>query len=150
MKVILLEDIKGVGKKGQLINTSDGHARNYLLPKKLAVEATKSNINELEAKQKSMANKKEKEFEAAKALGDDISSKLVKIAVKIGDNGKLFGSVTNKEIASALEEQTGIIIDKKKIVIDEPIKTIGEKSVDIKLHPEVTAKLTVHITDILA
>lgn len=150
MNVILLEDIKGVGKKGQMINASDGHARNFLLPKKLAVEATKSNLNELEAKKKSEESKKQRELESAQALGKDISEKVIKIPVKTGDNGKLFGSVTNKEIASALEEQTGLQIDKKKIMVVDPIKTTGEKTVDIKLHPKVTARLTVYITDILA
>ncbi len=150
MKVILLEDIKGVGKKGQMINASDGHARNYLLPKKLAVEATKSNLNELEAKQKSQANKQQKELEQAQKLEKDLQEKVVSIPVKTGDNGKLFGSVTNKEIAAALEEQTGLVIDKKKIVLPEVIKAIGLQTVEVKLHPQVTAKLKVEIKDILA
>ncbi len=143
MKVILLEDIKGVGKKGELLNASDGHARNYLIPRKLAVEATKTNLNELNLKQKSEEHKKEVELQAAKDLGQTLEQKTVKIAVKIGDNGKLFGSVTNKEIAAALEAQEGIKIDKKKITIVDPIKTVGEKEADIKLHPKVTVKLKV-------
>ena len=146
MQVILLEDIKGVGKKGQLINASDGHARNYLLPRKLAVEATKGNLNELEARKKSEANKAQNALNTAQKLAKEIAEKSVKIAVKTGENGKLFGSVTNKEIAAALAEQAGLTIDKKKIAIPEPFKTTGEKTVDIKLHPKVTAQLTVTIT----
>lgn len=148
MKVILLEDIKGVGKKGQLLNASDGHARNYLIPKKLAVEATKGNLNELEKKEKSELAKKQKEKEEAIELGKELEKTPIKIHVKIGENGKLFGSVTNKEIAQALEEQTGIKIDKKKIILEETIKNIGTKTVEIKLHPSVTSKLTINILEI--
>lgn len=148
MKVILLEDIKGVGKKGQLLNASDGHARNYLIPKKLAVEATKGNLNELEKKEKSELAKKQKEKEEAIELGKQLEQKPIKIHVKTGENGKLFGSVTNKEIAQALEEQTGIKIDKKKIILEETIKNIGTKTIEVKLHPNVTSKLNVEIIEL--
>ncbi len=145
MKLILLEDVKGVGKKGDVINKSDGYALNFLIPKKLAVEATKSNINDLELKKKSEERKRKEELEEAKRLGDELKDKIVKVSVKAGENGKVFGSVTNKEIAAALLEQTGIEIDKKKIVIDEPIKIVGRRIVKVKLHAKVTVEMTVEI-----
>lgn len=145
MNVILLQDIKGVGKKGDLLNASDGHARNYLIPRKLAVEATKSNLNELELKQKSLENKRQQELLEAQELAKTLEEKVIKIEVKIGENGKLFGSVTNKEIAEALSKQAGINIDKKKIVLEEPIKNIGDITVGLKIHPKVTARLKVQI-----
>lgn len=145
MKVILLEDVKGVGKKGELINASDGHARNFLLPKKLAVEANAANLNELAQQKKSEENKRAKELEEAKTLAASIEEKDITIPVKIGENGKLFGSVTNKEIEAALAAQTGLSIDRKKISLLEPIKTVGEKKVAIKLHPKVSASLRVNI-----
>jgi len=145
MKVILLQDIKGVGKKGELLNASDGHARNYLIPRKLAVEATKSNMNELELKQKSEENKRQQELLDGQELASKLEDKVVKISVKTGENGKLFGSVTNKEISEALRQQYGLNIDKKKIVLSEAIKSVGEKKLEIKIHPKVTARLTVEI-----
>ncbi len=147
MKVILLEDIKGVGKKDQIIEASDGYARNFLFPKKVALEATKANLNMLEKKQKGLQEKAKKELEDAKALAETIYKLRIIISVKTGENGKLFGSVTNKEIAQELLAQKGIDIDKKKIVINDAIKSVGEKEVDVKLHPEVTAKLMVEIVE---
>lgn len=148
MKVILLDDVKNVGKKGQLINASEGYAKNFLFPRKLAVEATKANINELELKKKAEDKRKEQEYQEASALGKELEEKKIIIAVKTGENGKLFGSVTNKEISAALEDQTGLKIDKKKIVLEEPFRMIGERHVTIKLHPKVTAELTVQITEL--
>ena len=145
MKVILLQDLRGIGKKGQVIDTTDGHARNYLIPRKLAVEATVHHINEIEAKKKAELHRQTSELEAAQALGKSLSQAKIEIAVKTGDNGKLFGSVTNKEIASALSAKTGLAIDKKKVILDEPIKTLSEKQVEIKLHPQVSARITVKI-----
>jgi len=145
MKVILLEDIKGVGKKGQVINASDGHARNFLLPRNLAKEATKDAMTQLDNKNKSDAHKKQVELENAQALRTTLEQKVVKLQMKTGENGRLFGSVTNKEIAQALEKQEGIKIDKKKITITDPIKSIGEKKVDVRLHTDVLLKLTVEI-----
>lgn len=145
MKVILLEDIKGVGKKGQLLDASDGHARNYLIPRKLAVEATKANMNQLEAKRRSDEKKRRDDLIAAQELQKLLETKSIKISVKSGESGKLFGSVTNKEIAQAFEEQTEFKIDRKKILLEDPIKTKGVHSVSLKLHPEVTAKLTIEI-----
>lgn len=145
MKVILLEDIKGVGKKDQIVNASDGYARNFLFAKNKALEATPNNLRQLEHKKKAEEAKKAEELECAKELGAKIDKLSVTVAVKTGDNGKIFGSVTNKEIGSALKEQHNIDIDKKKIVINDAIKAVGEKTVDIKLHSKVTAKLTVNI-----
>jgi len=149
MKVILLEDIKGVGKKGQVLNASDGHARNFLLPRKLAVEATKEAMTQLDDKKKSEERKRQVELETAMALQKVLAQKLIKIPVKTGENGRLFGSVTNKEVAQALEEQEKLVIDKKKITITEPVKSIGEKTVDVRLHRDVLAKLKIEITPLL-
>lgn len=145
MKVILLQDIKGVGKKEQIVNASEGYARNFLFPKNLALEATKSNLTRLEHKKKAEDEKIKEEIQKAQLLAKEIESKVVEISVKVGENGKLFGSVTNKEIATALNETYGFDIDKKKIVLDEPIRTITDKVVNIKLHPKVTAELKVKV-----
>jgi len=147
MKVILLEDIKGVGKKGQIINASDGHARNFLLPKGMALEANKKNLDELERKQKSDEAKRLQEFEQASALKDEIEKEPVTIEVQAGASGKLFGAVTNKEIGAALEAQRSIVIDKKKIEIKKAFNSVGEYEADIRLHPKVVAKLSVVIKD---
>ena len=138
MKVILTADVKNVGKKGQIINASDGYARNHLFPKNLAVEATKGNMNALDKKNKA---KLEAEYEEAKALGEKLETIVVKISVKSGVSGKIFGAVTGKEIAQALKQQTGIEIDRRKIVISEPIKTVGETQVSVKLHTRVSASI---------
>lgn len=145
MKLILLEDVKGVGKKGDVVNKNDGYALNFLIPKKLAVEATKSNINDLELKKKADERRKKEEYEEAKELGEKLKDKIVKVSVKAGENGKVFGSVTNKEISAALLQQTGIDIDKKKITLNDPIKMVGRRTVKVKLHPKVTVELTVEI-----
>ena len=145
MKVILTADIKNVGKKGDVINASDGYARNHLFPKKLAVEANKGNMNALDKKNKAMEAKLEAEYEEAKALGEKLETITVNIPVKSGVSGKIFGSVTGKEIAASLKQQTGIEIDKRKIVIPEPIKSVGETSVNVKLHTKMTASLKLNI-----
>lgn len=147
MKLILLEDVKSIGKKGQLINSSDGYAKNYLIPKGLAVEATSSNINTLEQKKKSEEKRKLEELESARELAKSLEDKKIDIKVKTGENGKLFGAVTNKEIGAAIEEQTGIKIDKKKISLDEPIKMVGRRHVTIKIHPQVNAEIEVVISE---
>ncbi|MCL2592307.1 MAG: 50S ribosomal protein L9 [Defluviitaleaceae bacterium] len=147
MKVILLEDIKGVGKKGDIINASDGHARNFLLPRKLAVEATAKNLNDLELKKKAEEQRKADELQEAQDFKAKIETKTVEISVKTGDGGRLFGSVTNKEVAEALASQTGIVIDKKKISVGA-IKSVGEFSADIKLHPKVSSSLKLIIKSI--
>lgn len=147
MKVILLEDVKKVGKKGQLIEASEGYAKNFLIPRNLAVEATKSNINDLELKQKSEDKRKKEELEEARRLGKDLEEKVITIGVKTGENGKLFGSVTNKEVAEEIVRQTGVKIDKKKVSIGDPIKMVGEKIATIKLHPKVTAEVKIRIVE---
>lgn len=147
MKVILLEDVKGVGKKGQIIDANDGYAKNFLLPKKLAVLADKNNLTKMDNIKKIEDAKKQEEYDNALALGKEIESKTLKINVKLGSNGKLFGTVTNKEIASALKEQSNIEIDKKKIILSSPIKTLGEKEVTVKLHPKVSVTLKIAINE---
>ena len=145
MKLILLEDVKSVGKKGDIVNKNDGYALKYLIPKKLAVEATKANMNDLELKKKAEEKRKKEELEEAKKIAEQLNDKVVKVSVKAGENGKVFGSVTNKEIADALAKQTGMDIDKKKISFDAPIKMVGRRIVKIKLHPQVTVELAVEI-----
>ena len=145
MKLILLEDVKSVGKKGDIVNKNDGYALNYLIPKKLAVEATKANMNDLDLKKKAEEKRKKEELEEAKKIAEQLNDKVVKVSVKAGENGKVFGSVTNKEIADALAKQTGMDIDKKKISFDAPIKMVGRRIVKIKLHPQVTVELAVEI-----
>ena len=147
MKVILLEDVKGVGKKDQIINANDGYVKNFLLPKKLAVLADKNNLTKMDNIKKIEDAKKQEEYDNAVAMGKEIEAKNIKISVKLGSNGKLFGTVTNKEIAAALKEQSKIDVDKKKIILSQPIKTLGEKEVSVKLHPKVTATLKVTIAE---
>lgn len=146
MKVILLQDIKGVGKKDQTINASDGYAKNFLMPKGLAVEASAANIKKLEKQKAEAEAKAQAELEAAQKLGKEIESKTINIKVKVGNNGKLFGAVTNKEVSAELKDQFNIEIDKKKIVVD-PIKSTGDAEASIKLHPNVTAKLKISVTE---
>ncbi|MDR3091536.1 MAG: 50S ribosomal protein L9 [Clostridiales bacterium] len=145
MKVILLEDIKGVGKKGDVYNAADGYARNFLFPGKKAVEATKSNLRELELKQKANAQKSLEELEEAQKTAKTFEDVTVAVTVKTGENGKIFGSVSNKEIAEALSVQFNLHVDKKKITLKEPIKTVGSFTVDVKLHPKVTARVKVEV-----
>ena len=147
MKLILLEDVKSVGKKGDLINASEGYAKNFLLPKKLAVEATKSNMNDYELKQKADAKRRQEELEKAQETAAALKDKVVTIKVKTGGNGKLFGSVTNKEVADAIVEQTKLEIDKKKVSIGDPIKMVGERTAVVKLHPKVSAEVTIKIEE---
>lgn len=143
MKVILLQDVKGSGKKGEIIEAKDGYSRNFLFPKKLAVPADKANMASLDREKKNLAAQKQAELEKAQALSASIHGKEFKIGVKSGDNGKLFGSVTNKEIATAIESAAGVAIDKKKIVLGDALKTVGKHEVPIKIHPEVETKVVV-------
>jgi len=146
MKVILLEDVKGVGKKDQMLNAADGYARNFLFPKKLAVEATKENLATLERKKKSEEAKRLGEIEAAIALQKQLQESKITIKVKTGEGGKMFGAVTNTEIAEAVSAQVDVIIDKKKITAPN-IKAIGEYAAEVKLHPEVIAKVTLDVSN---
>lgn len=145
MKVILKTDIKGVGKKDQIINASDGYARNFLFPKNLAVEANAENMSKLKAKQNSNAFKKSQEREEAEKIADKLSKIQLRIKVKSGANGKIFGGVSSKEIAENLEKQYQIKVDKKKIDLKETIKTLGMITVDIKLFEGVIGKVKVDI-----
>lgn len=144
MKVILLDNIKGVGKKDEVINASDGYARNFLFPKKLAVEANKDNLVKLKAKQDSNQHKKDLEKANAIEIANKLKDITLKIQVKAGDNGKIFGGVTSKEISENLKVQFNIDIDKKKIVLKETIKVLGTVNVDIKLYEGVLATLKVN------
>ncbi|MEF9935318.1 MAG: 50S ribosomal protein L9 [Clostridium sp.] len=145
MKVILKADVKGTGKKGEVINASDGYARNFLFPKGLAVEATTGNMKSHDLQKAAEAKRKAEELDAAKELAKKISDLTVSLKVKTGDNGKVFGSVTSKDIAEALEKEHGIKVDKKKVDIKDAIKTVGVYTVDVKVYPEVIGKLKVNI-----
>ncbi len=145
MKVILLQDIKGVGKKDQIINANDGYARNYLFPKKLAVEANAGNLGNLKAKQESNQYRKDVEKEEATKLANKLKDITLVLKVKAGENGKIFGGVTSKEISENLKTQYKIEIDKKKIMLNETIKVLGTTTVDIKLYEGIIGKLKVQI-----
>lgn len=147
MKVILLEDVKALGKKGQLVEVNDGYARNFILKKKLGIEATNKNLNDLKL-QKAHADKvAQEQLEAAKALAKDLEEKEVICTMKVGEGGKTFGSVSTKEIAQAVKEQLKLDLDKKKMVLDEAIKTLGTHNVKLKLHPKVTGTLKVKVVE---
>jgi large subunit ribosomal protein L9 len=145
MKVILKQDVKSIGKKGEVINTSDGYARNFLFPRGLAVEATEGNVKNVEAQKANEAKKKSEELQKAKELAKRLSEYTVNIHAKTGENGKLFGSITSKDIADELRNQYQLDIDKKKVVLDEAIKTAGVYNVEVKIYPEVSAKIKVNI-----
>ncbi|MBR1852972.1 MAG: 50S ribosomal protein L9 [Lachnospiraceae bacterium] len=147
MKIILLQDEKKLGKKGDIIEASDGYARNYILPKKIGVEATAKNMNDLKLHKANDAKVAKEQLEAAQALGKELESKQVVVTIKVGEGGKTFGSVSSKEIAAALKEQHKLDIDKKKIQMPEALKAIGSYEVGVKLHPQVNAKLTVKVTE---
>lgn len=147
MQVILLEDVKTLGKKGDIVNVSDGYARNFVLPKKLGVEANSQNRNDLKL-QKANAEKVAKEqLEAAKELAGVLETKEVTLKIKSGEGGRTFGSVSSKEIAQAAKEQCGLELDKKKIQLPEPIKALGAYEVGVKLHPKVTGTLKVKVIE---
>lgn len=145
MKVILKADIKGVGRKDEVINASDGYARNFLLPKNLAVEANNDNMAKLKAKQNAAQYQKNQEKEEAMKVADKLTKILLKIKVKAGENGKIFGGVSAKEIAQELEKEYKIKVDKKKIDLKETIKTLGTQVVEIKLFEGVIGKLKVDV-----
>ncbi len=145
MKVILKQDVKTLGKKESMVEVSDGYARNFLLPRGLAVEASSSNINVMNTKKEAEKTKKERELAQAKELAEKLKGITVVIKSKAGENGKLFGSITNKDIADRLKSSFKLDIDKKKINIPDALKSLGTTEVEIKLYPEVTGKLTVKI-----
>jgi large subunit ribosomal protein L9 len=145
MKVILLSDIKGVGKKDQVIEASDGYARNYLFPKKLALEANTENMSKLKSRQNSNQFRKDTEKKQAEEIAKKLKGIMLKIKVRAGENGKIFGGVTSKEISDGLKRDYNIDIDKKKILLNETIKTIGTFTIDIKLYEGVIGKLKIDV-----
>lgn len=145
MKVILKEDVKGTGKKGEMVNVKDGYARNFLFPKGLAVEATAENINIMKARKEAESAKKQKEMAQARELAAKLKDITVVIKTKAGENGKLFGSITSKDISDKLKSDYKIDIDKKKFNMPEPIKSLGSCEVEVKLYPEISAKLNVKV-----
>jgi len=146
MKVILLEDVKGKGKKGELCNVSDGYARNFLFPKNLAIEADSAAMSELKSRDEAKAHHKQEEIDAAKKTASELEGKTVTITAKAGNGGKLFGSVTSKEIAAQIEKELNIKVDKKKMTVAD-IKNFGEYKAEIKLYVGITATITVKVTE---
>ena len=146
MKVILLADVKGTGKKQEIVNVSDGYARNFLFPRKLAVDATPGAAKELEKKQAAERARETERRLAAEKKASSLRGKVITVVAKCGAQGRLYGSVTGAEIAEALQQQHGVEIDKRKIELAEPIRTVGETEVVIKLYPEINAKMTVRVT----
>ena len=148
MKVILLEDVKALGKKGQIVNVSDGYARNMILPKKLGVEATPKNLNDLKLQKANAEKDAQENLEAAQAFAKDLETKEIILTLKVGEGGRTFGSVSTKEISAAAKEQLGLELDKKKMQLAEPIRSFGVVEVPVKLHTKVTGKLAVHVVEL--
>ncbi|PJJ30010.1 50S ribosomal protein L9 [Lacrimispora celerecrescens] len=147
MEVVLLEDVKALGKKGQIVKVNDGYARNFILPKKLGIEATAKNLNDLKLQKANEARVAAEQLEAAKELGAKLSEATITLSIRAGEGGRAFGSVSGKEISAAIKNQLGYDIDKKKLVLPEPLKTFGSHEVPIKLHKDVTAKLNVKVVE---
>lgn len=145
MKVILLQDVKSLGKEGEIVNVNDGYARNFIIPKKLGVEANNKNLNDLRLKKSNEERIAKENKEAAERLAEKLKAGQVELKIKVGEGGKAFGSVSGKEIAAAVKEQMGLDVDKKKIQLKETLKTLGTHLVPVKLHPDVTAELKVVI-----
>ena len=147
MEIVLLEDVKALGKKGQIVKVNDGYARNFILPKKLGMEATGKNLNDLKLKKANDEKVAKEIYEEAKAFGERLKEMEVNVTIKTGEGGKIFGSVSSKEIAEAAKAQLGIELDKKKMVLPSPIKVLGTTMVPIKLHPKVTSELKVNVRE---
>ncbi len=147
MKVILLQDVKSLGKKGEIVNVSDGYARNMILPKKLGVEATGKNLNDLKLQNQHAQKVAQENLEQAQKMAENLNDKIVEVKIKAGDNGRVFGSVSTKEIAEAAKKQFDLELDKKKLVLADPIKALGTYEVGVKLHPKVTGTLRVKVTE---
>lgn len=147
MKIILLQDEKKLGKKGDIIEASEGYARNYIIPRKIGVEATPKNMNDLKLQKANNEKIAQEQLDAAKALAVELESKTVVVKIKGGEGGRTFGSVSSKEIATALKEQHNIEIDKKKLQLPESLKSFGSYEVAVKLHPQVTGKVTVKVME---
>lgn len=147
MKVILLEDVKSLGKKGEVVNVSDGYARNFLLKGKKGIEANNKNMNDLKLQKANAEKIAQENLDAAKALGKQIEESQIEMKMKMGEGGRSFGSISSKEIGQAVEQQLGLKVDKKKIQLKEQIKTLGTHNVPIKLHPKVTTTLKVVVKE---
>ena len=147
MEVVLLEDVKALGKKGQVVKVNDGYARNFILPKKLGVEATSKNLNDLKLQKANAEKVAAEQLAEAKKLAEEIDKMSVTVSIKAGEGGRAFGSVSTKEIAKAAKDQLKLDIDKKKIQMKDPIKAVGTTSVAIKLHPKVTSELKVNVRE---
>ncbi len=147
MQIVLLEDVKSLGKKGEIVKVNEGYGRNFILPKKLGVEATAKNLNDLKLKKANEEKVAAKLLEEARELGAKLEKASVTLSIKAGENGKAFGSVSSKEISKAVQEQLGLDIDKKKLVLADPIRTLGTHEVPVKLHRDVTAKLSVKVVE---
>ena len=147
MKVILLEDVKSLGKKGQIVNVSDGYARNMILPKKLGVEATSKNLNDLKLRKANEEKVAQENLDAAKAFAEELSTKEVILTLKVGEGGRTFGSVSSKETSEAAKKQLNLEIDKKKLQLENPIRNLGVTNVPVRLHPKVTGSLKVWVKE---
>ena len=147
MKVILLEDVKSLGKKGQIVNVSDGYARNMILPKKLGVEATSKNLNDLKLRKANEEKVAQENLDAAKAFAEELSTKEVILTLKVGEGGRTFGSVSSKEISEAAKKQLNLDLDKKKLQMENPIRNLGVTNVPVRLHPKVTGSLKVWVKE---
>ena len=147
MKVILLEDVKSLGKKGQIVNVSDGYARNMILPKKLGVEATSKNLNDLKLRKANEEKVAQENLDAAKAFAEELFTKEVILTLKVGEGGRTFGSVSSKEISEAAKKQLNLDIDKKKLQMENPIRNLGVTNVPVRLHPKVTGSLKVWVKE---
>lgn len=147
MKVILLEDVKSLGKKGQIVNVSDGYARNMILPKKLGVEATSKNLNDLKLRKANEEKVAQENLDAAKAFAEELSTKEVILTLKVGEGGRTFGSVSSKEISEAAKKQLNLDINKKKLQLENPIRNLGVTNVPVRLHPKVTGSLKVWVKE---
>ncbi|KFZ39384.1 MULTISPECIES: 50S ribosomal protein L9 [Thermoactinomyces] len=147
MKVILLKDVKGTGKKGEVKEVAEGYARNFLIPRKMAVAATQGNMNALKDQKQREQRRKEEERKEAEALAEKLNKMKVSISMKLGKDGRTFGSITSKQISEILKKQHQMNVDKRKIQLDQPIRSLGVTKVPVKLHPEVTATLAVHVVE---
>ena len=147
MKVILLEDVKSLGKKGQIVNVSDGYARNMILPKKLGVEATSKNLNDLKLRKANEEKVAQENLDAAKAFAEELSTKEIILTLKVGEGGRTFGSVSSKEISEAAKKQLNLDIDKKQLQLENPIRNLGVTNVPVRLHPKVTGSLKVWVKE---
>ena len=147
MKVILLEDVKSLGKKGEIVNVSDGYARNMILPKKLGVEATSKNLNDLKLQKANAEKVAQENFEAAQAFAKELETKEIILTLKVGEGGRTFGSISGKEISEAAKKQLNLEIDKKKLQLPSPIRNLGVTNVPVRLHPKVTGSLKVWVKE---